>query len=73
VSDQGIGIRKADFEKIFDQFYQADQKLSRSNEGCGLGLGIVKHIVKLHEGRLEVKSELGAGSTFTVYLPIEQQ
>jgi len=73
VSDQGIGIRKADFEKIFDQFYQADQKLSRSNEGCGLGLGIVKHIVKLHEGRLEVKSKLGAGSTFTVYLPIEQQ
>jgi signal transduction histidine kinase len=73
VSDRGIGIREADFEKIFDQFYQADQKLSRSNEGCGLGLGIVKHIVKLHEGTIEVKSELGSGSTFTMRLPLEQQ
>jgi len=73
VSDQGIGIREADFGKIFDQFYQADQKLSRSNEGCGLGLGIVKHIVNLHEGTIEVNSELGVGSTFTVHLPLGQQ
>jgi signal transduction histidine kinase len=73
VSDRGIGIREADFKKIFDQFYQADQKLSRSNEGCGLGLGIVKHIVNLHEGTIEVRSELGAGSTFTMHLPLEQQ
>jgi two-component system, OmpR family, phosphate regulon sensor histidine kinase PhoR len=72
VSDRGIGIREADFEKIFDQFYQADQKLSRSNEGCGLGLGIVKHIVKLHDGTIEVKSELGSGSTFTIRLPLAQ-
>jgi signal transduction histidine kinase len=72
VSDRGIGIRKADFEKIFEQFYQADQRLSRSNEGCGLGLAIVKHIVNLHEGTIEVKSELGAGSTFTIHLPLEQ-
>lgn len=72
VSDKGIGIREADLEKIFDQFYQADQKLSRSNEGCGLGLSIVRHIVNLHGGTIDVDSKLGAGSTFTVHLPLEQ-
>jgi signal transduction histidine kinase len=73
VSDNGIGIREADLGKIFDQFYQADQKLSRSNEGCGLGLSIVRHIVNLHDGTVDVASKPGEGSTFTVRLPFEQQ
>jgi len=73
VSDTGIGIREADWENIFSQFFQADQKLSRSNEGCGLGLSIVKHIVNLHHGTIDVRSTLGAGSTFTIRLPLEQQ
>ena len=71
VSDKGIGIREADLEKIFSQFYQADQRLSRSNEGCGLGLSIVKHIVSLHDGTIDVTSKPGAGSTFTLHLPLE--
>ena len=72
VSDNGIGIREADLEKIFNQFYQADQRLSRSNEGCGLGLSIVKHIVSQHDGTIDVTSKPGVGSTFTVHLPLEQ-
>jgi signal transduction histidine kinase len=73
VSDNGTGIREADLEKIFSQFYQADQKLSRNNEGCGLGLSIVKHIVNLHDGTIEVDSKLGEGSIFTIHLPLEQR
>jgi signal transduction histidine kinase len=72
VSDNGIGIREADLEKVFNQFYQADQRLSRNNEGCGLGLSIVKHIVSLHEGAIDVTSKPGSGSTFTVHLPLQQ-
>jgi signal transduction histidine kinase len=72
VSDNGIGIREADLEKVFNQFYQADQRLSRNNEGCGLGLSIVKHIVSLHEGAIDVTSKPGVGSTFTVHLPLQQ-
>jgi two-component system phosphate regulon sensor histidine kinase PhoR len=71
VSDSGIGIGEEDVEKIFGQFYQVDQRLSRSNEGCGLGLSIVKHIVTLHDGTIDVESKLGEGSTFTVRLPLE--
>jgi signal transduction histidine kinase len=71
VSDKGIGIREADLEKVFHQFYQADQRLSRSNEGCGLGLSIVRNIVNLHDGTIDVDSKLGVGSTFTIRLPLE--
>ena len=69
VVDQGIGIKASEQTTIFDQFYQIDQKLSRSREGCGLGLSIVKHIVQAHGGKISVESELGKGSTFTVFLP----
>jgi signal transduction histidine kinase len=71
VGDKGVGIDEADLKKIFNQFYQADQRLSRSNEGCGLGLSIVKHIVNRHDGTINVDSVLGVGSTFTVRLPLE--
>jgi two-component system, OmpR family, phosphate regulon sensor histidine kinase PhoR len=73
VSDKGIGICEADWGKVFRQFYQADQRLSRSNEGCGLGLSIVQHIVTLHDGTIDVNSKLGEGSTFTIQLPLDRQ
>lgn len=68
-SDTGIGIPAEDLERIFERFYVVDKSRSRKTGGSGLGLAIVKHIVNLHQGRIEVKSELGKGSTFTVFLP----
>lgn len=69
VQDHGIGIPRAEQAKIFQRFYQVDQKLSRSAEGCGLGLGIVKHIVEAHGGGIAVESEPGKGSRFTISIP----
>ncbi len=68
-SDTGIGIPAEDLDKIFERFYVVDKSRSRKTGGSGLGLAIVKHIVNLHQGKIEVKSELGKGSTFTVFLP----
>lgn len=69
VSDNGIGISQRDQKRIFDRFFQADQSLSRGASGCGLGLSIVRFIVTAHEGSINVRSELGKGSTFTIRLP----
>ena len=69
VRDNGLGIALADQATIFDRFHQLDNRLSRSAEGCGLGLSIVKRIVETHRGRICVESHPGKGSTFTVWLP----
>jgi two-component system sensor histidine kinase SenX3 len=69
VADQGIGIAPHDVDRIFERFYRADQARSRATGGTGLGLAIVKHIATNHGGRVDVTSELGAGSTFTLRLP----
>jgi signal transduction histidine kinase len=71
VSDTGIGLSPRSVGRIFDRFYQVDQYLSRSHDGCGLGLSIVKYIVEAHGGRVAVESTLGAGSKFTVSLPAD--
>lgn len=71
VADNGIGIRASDQKRIFRQFYRVDQSLARETGGCGLGLSIVKSIVRAHGGEVRVVSTLGRGSTFSVAIPAE--
>jgi len=69
VEDHGIGISAEALPRIFDCFFQADQKLARTREGCGLGLHIARSIVEAHGGTVTVRSAAGIGSTFCVNLP----
>lgn len=69
VADEGIGIPREEQEKIWWRFYQVDGSMTRQYGGTGLGLAVVKRIVEKHDGRVEVESEPGRGSTFTVVLP----
>lgn len=69
VKDNGIGLSPRDTRRIFKRFFQVDQRLSRSGGGCGLGLSIVKFIVTAHHGSVQVESQPGRGSTFTISLP----
>ncbi len=69
VSDTGIGIPRDELPRVFERFYRVDKARSRELGGTGLGLSIVKHLTQALEGRVEVESRLGRGSTFTVYLP----
>ncbi len=69
VADTGIGISKTEQKRIFDRFYRVDKARSRSKGGSGLGLSIAKAIAIAHRGSIEVHSQLGKGSTFTIRLP----
>ncbi|MBU3701131.1 MAG: two-component sensor histidine kinase [Acidimicrobiia bacterium] len=69
VADEGIGIPSRDLDRIFERFYRVDQARRRRTGGSGLGLAIVRHVVANHGGRLDVRSRLGEGSTFTMTLP----
>ncbi|MEH3078601.1 MAG: ATP-binding protein [Quadrisphaera sp.] len=69
VSDQGIGIAPADRERIFERFYRVDPARSRQTGGTGLGLSIVKHVVAGHGGEVQLWSQEGQGSTFTLRVP----
>jgi two-component system sensor histidine kinase SenX3 len=69
VTDQGIGIKPADQERVFERFYRTDQARSRGTGGTGLGLAIVRNTVAALGGRVELSSTPGVGSTFTLRLP----
>lgn len=69
VIDTGIGIAKADQERIFEKFVQVDSGTSRHYNGTGLGLALAREYTEMHSGTISVESELGCGSTFTVRIP----
>jgi len=69
VADHGIGIAPDDLERIFGRFYRTDDARAHTKKGTGLGLSICAWIAESHHGRIEVQSDLGKGSTFTVLLP----
>lgn len=70
IKDNGIGIPEAEQDRIFERFYRVDKSHSSKVSGTGLGLSIVKHGVILHNGKIEIDSKLGKGSSFTIELPI---
>lgn len=70
VIDQGEGIEEEHLERLTERFYRVDRSRSRKIGGSGLGLSIVKHIMNRHKGSLKIKSEIGKGSEFQVYFPI---
>jgi two-component system phosphate regulon sensor histidine kinase PhoR len=70
VRDRGCGIAREHLPRLFERFYRVDKARSRSQGGTGLGLAIVKHIVQAHGGTVTVSSESGAGSVFTILLPV---
>lgn len=72
VIDNGRGISSEDLKKIFEPFVRLRDDVTRKIEGTGLGLAIVKHIMDEHCGRIEIKSELGKGSSFSLYFKIDQ-
>jgi signal transduction histidine kinase len=72
VDDTGIGIPEDDLERVLKPFEQVDSSLSRQHQGTGLGLPLVKAIMEMHGGRLELQSTLGVGTRVTVFFPPER-
>ena len=71
VCDTGVGIKRSDFRRIFDDFEQLDNQLAGRSKGTGLGLPLAKRLCYLIGGRIKVESKLGVGTTFTVILPLD--
>ena len=70
IRDTGIGIAPQHTPHIFERFYRVDKARTRTEGGSGLGLAISQNIAEVHRGKIEVRSEVGEGSTFSVLLPI---
>lgn len=70
VTDTGIGIAEEDLERIWERFFKSDRVRSRKGQGTGLGLAIVRELVEMHQGKISVNSQLGKGTTFSVWLPM---
>ena len=68
VSDNGIGIDKSHFPRLFERFYRVEKSRNRHEGGTGLGLAIVKHVIDSHQQKIAVKSSVGVGSQFTFSL-----
>ena len=69
VADTGIGIAPEHIGRIFDRFWRAPESRDRAAEGSGVGLAVVRDLVVAQDGRIDVESRLGGGSTFSVFLP----
>jgi PAS domain S-box-containing protein len=69
IHDTGIGLKPKDKERLFSEFFRVKNEHTKNIHGTGLGLSLVKRIVDAYNGKIEVESEYGVGSTFTVYLP----
>jgi len=72
VADQGAGIPAEHLPRLTERFYRVDKGRSRAVGGTGLGLAIVKHIVNRHRGQLSIESQVGVGTTVSVWLPLNQ-
>jgi two-component system phosphate regulon sensor histidine kinase PhoR len=70
VQDTGMGIAAEDLPRIFERFYRTPAARTAENKGTGLGLAIVKKIIDMHNGTIEVTSELGHGTIFRIRLPV---
>ena len=70
VRDEGVGIPRAELERVFERFYRVDRARSRETGGTGLGLAIVRHVAQNHGGRVLVESMPGEGSSFSMQLPL---
>lgn len=71
ITDTGIGIPAEDMPFIFERFYRVNKSRSRAEGGTGLGLAISRHIAEAHRGKIEAESRVGAGSIFSVWLPLQ--
>lgn len=72
VKDTGIGIPDKDIDRVFERFYRVDKSHSKTVGGTGLGLSIVKHIAMCHDAKIEIKSEVGKGTTVSVVFPQQE-
>ena len=72
VSDTGVGIAPEDLTRVFERFRRSAATTARSHEGSGIGLALVRELTRMHGGEITVESTVGAGSTFTVRLPLER-
>jgi PAS domain S-box-containing protein len=73
IADQGRGIDRSEFQKIFERMYRIEQRLQKDPGGLGLGLSLCKALVEAHHGRIWVESELGRGSTFFFTIPLKTE
>ena len=70
VQDTGMGIAKEDVSRVFSRFWRSDASRERVSGGLGVGLALTKEIVGRHNGAIDVESELGKGTTFTIRIPL---